>query len=76
MALLILFIFKILPESVLKESLWDLISFLFTMTLYNNLLVKQFWGTDELKLYMELLKEQQCCVVVMYIHVQYVLDAR
>lgn len=48
----------------------------FTMTLQNNLYLKQFWGTAELKLYMELLTEQQCCIVVMYIHVQYVLDPR
>lgn len=76
MALFILFIFLNLPEWVLKEYLWNLISFLFTMTLHNNLFLKHSWGTDELKLYMKLLEEQLCCIVVVYIHVQYVLDPR
>lgn len=47
------------------------------MTLYNYLFLKHsFWGTGELKLYMELFKEQQSHIVVMYIHVQYVIDPR
>lgn len=40
MVLFILFIFLKLTKWVLKEYLWDLIFFLFTVTLHNNLFLK------------------------------------